>query len=525
MNTIGKWLAVLFTLNNAFVSAVSAFDFTIDLSESGYFGGMEHNPEWAKTQNHGPIWTTGEADGNARLMALIDALDTASGHGLPFGEAEINLVYELLNLPRTPANVAKAESEISRIYLRFASSLNAGAIDPGSAAKQISRERKPPSIEVLLAGIVSQDPSTYIRSLAPATHQYQTMRKELKRLDWVMVNGGWGERVNAKQLRRGDSGAEVVKLRNRLIRMGYMSRTSVAEFTNNMWFAVKRFQSDHGLDPDGIADSITIDAINVEPETRRQQVIASLERERWLNKPLGEEYVRVNIANFHADVISKGEPIFSTRVVVGKSSDRLQTPEFSDLMTHFVINPTWFVPRSITVREILPELQKDPSAEPLLQMFSQDQGFIPRSQVNFARFDANNFPYDFRQPPGPRNALGQVKFMFPNLFNVYMHDTPHRSLFEQETRNFSHGCIRLHRAADFANFLLGRMVEDPQTLYNKILISGRESTMLLDKPLPVHITYRSAFVGEDNQVHYRKDIYGRDQAVYEQLANSLSATN
>ena len=500
----------------------AAFDFEIKFGNFGITDRFRDAPELLtiyQNRNFKPIWTSGDAEGNDRLVALIEALRSASSHGLPFGNTEVQYIYYLIALPRNDANIAKAEAEISRLYFHFASSLKAGAVDPASVANQISRQRIPPNIATLFAGIIGPNPAAYIHSLAPATHQYLTMRKELKRLDLIIDRGGWGHKVDANLLQLGDTGPAVVQLRNRLIRMGYMSRTPTAELTNSMVFAIKRFQEDHGLDPDGAADAVTIDAINVEPQQRQQQVIVALERERWLNQPLGEEYVRVNIADFYADLISEGKPVFSTRVVVGQSKERLQTPEFSDEMTHFVINPTWYVPRSIAVREILPQLKQNPSAEPLLEMFSQEQGIIDRDHVDFGNYSAANFPYAFKQPPGPKNALGQVKFMFPNRFNVYMHDTPQRSLFQQETRNFSHGCIRLHRAADFANFLLSRMVDDPQSVYGKIVRNGRESTMLLPKPLPVHITYRTAFVGKNGRVQYRADIYGRDQAVYTKIKN------
>ncbi|MCY4326204.1 MAG: peptidoglycan-binding protein, partial [Rhodobacteraceae bacterium] len=217
-----------------------------------------------------------------------------------------------------------------------------------------------------MRGISGSDPAGYLRNLVPNTLQYVMLRRELKRLDRVIETNGWGDLVEAKLLQEGDEGLAVVQLRNRLIRMGYMRRTPDPRFTASLSFAVKQFQKDHGLTSDGIADTTTLEAVNIEPQQRRRQVVAALERERWLNYPLGDKHVRVNIADFHADVILAGKSIFTTRVVVGQSQARLQTPEFSDQMTHMVINPTWYVPRSITTKEILPQLQEDPAAEPQL---------------------------------------------------------------------------------------------------------------------------------------------------------------
>ena len=526
-NTL-RTLAAAAVLNSLFAGAAAAFSFEVRLSGLELAESLSGSPEIASVyrgRNYQPVWTSGDGPGNARLQALIEALRSAPSHGLPFGEAESRHIRSLLALPGNEANAALAEAEISRIFVRFASSLNAGAVDPRMVASQISRKNRPPGTAALFAGITGPDPVSYMRNLAPDSHQYVMMRKELGRLDRIIRTGGWGEAVSAGILRPGDAGAGVIQLRNRLIRMGYLNRTSRPDFTGSMEFAVKRFQRDHGLDPDGIADSATLAALNVEPETRRQQVIAALERERWLNRPLGDEHVRVNIADFHADVISSGRPVFTTRVVVGKSGSKLQTPEFSDQMTHMVINPTWYVPRSITTEEILPQLQEDPAAEPLLEMFTQEDGIIDRSHVDFQNYTADNFPFDFKQPPGPKNALGFVKFMFPNKFNVYMHDTPQRNLFLRETRNFSHGCIRVHKATEFAHFLLDRMVDNPEEVYRRALALGDENTMLLPSPLPVHITYRTAFVGRDGRIHYRKDIYGRDGKVFERLMGAGQLTS
>ncbi len=520
---VSAW-ALSLAINALLVSSVSAFDFDIKLPGLGLIEELADHPEIAafyRERGFAPIWTSGDQAAQIRLQTLMDSVSAAPNHGLPYGQNDLAHIRSLINLPDTVVNRAAVEAQLSEIYVRLATSLSSGAIDPRSVDSSIARESQPPDVESLLRGISGPDPAGYLRNLVPNTLQYVMLRRELKRLDRLIETNGWGDLVEAELLQEGDEGLAVVQLRNRLIRMGYMRRTPDPRFTASLSFAVKRFQKDHGLTADGIADTTTLEAVNIEPQQRRRQVVAALERERWLNHPLGDKHIRVNIADFHADVISAGKSIFTTRVVVGQSQARLQTPEFSDQMTHMVINPTWYVPRSITTKEILPQLQEDPAAEPQLQMFTQEDGIIDRRGVDFLNYTAANFPYDFKQPPGPKNALGEVKFMFPNRFNVYMHDTPQRTLFQREIRNYSHGCIRVHRAEEFAEFLLSRSIDDPQSYYHSIRDSGKEQIWELPAPLPVHITYRTAFLGRDGRMHYRDDIYGRDQTLYERLTQSV----
>ena len=464
-----------------------------------------------------PIWTAGDEAGGWRMLALLEAVRNAASQGLPYGQADAEYLENLAAGTHGKLTAIQVESEINRFFIEFATSLHSGAVDPSAVTGGISRKRQPVDPAVLMAGITGPDPAGFLNSLSPKSEQFLSLRRELKRLDTIIGPRGWGERVAADALQPGQSGPAVIQLRNRLIRMGYLNRSSTADYSDALKYAVKRFQRDHGFDPDGIADEETLAAINTQPPERRQQIVAALERERWLNRPLGEEHIRVNIADFRADVIRKGKSVFSTRVVVGKSKKKLQTPEFSDVMTHMVINPTWYVPRSIATQEILPVLKEDPAAEPLLELFDPELGTIDRSEVDFTQYTTNNFPFEMKQPPGPKNALGTVKFMFPNQFNVYMHDTPMRSLFQRETRNFSHGCIRVHRAQDFARFLLSQKFDNPNLILQSVLVSGSEQTIGLAEPLPVHITYRTAFVTDGGRINYRNDIYGRDALLYAAL--------
>ena len=468
-----------------------------------------------------PIWT-GAAEGDRqRLDTFLRSLESAPSHGLPFGEVQIDELRSLLSSANNPADLASAEVRTTRLYLEYASALTAGAVDPKSVHQLISRNKQKPALEYLLDGILSGDPEGFMMRLAPATTSYTGLRKKLRELEAIAAAGGWGSQVEANEVGSDASGPQVVHLRNRLIRMGYLKNSASAEFGDALYFAIKRFQTDHGLDPDGEADSATIREVNIEPDERRRQVIAALERSRWMNFPMGDQFILVNLPDYRASVIRDGKEVYGTRVVVGKSRLNLQTPEFSDEMTHVIVNPTWWVPRSISTTEVLPKLKEDPFAEPQLVIFDPEDGTpVDRLLIDFSKFDRNSFPFEMRQSPGPDNALGQVKFMFPNQFNVYMHDTPWKALFQQEARSFSHGCIRVHHANDFALFLLGMQYEDPAHLYESLVTAGAETRVNLENPLPVHITYQTAWVAPGGKINYRRDMYGRDALIYEQLVNA-----
>lgn len=302
--------------------------------------------------------------------------------------------------------------------------------------------------------------------------------------------------------------------------MGYLGRSTAASYDAEVAAAVRSFQTDHGLSPDGVAGEGTIAALNVAPEARLKSILVALERERWLSIDRGERHIWVNLADFSTRLIDNGKVTFETRSVIGKDSPDQRTPEFSDEMEYMVINPSWHVPRSITTKEYLPLLQRNPNAAGHLKLIDSRGREVSRGAVNFNAYNARNFPFSMRQPPSDGNALGLVKFMFPNQWNIYLHDTPSKSLFDREVRAFSHGCIRLGRPFDFAYALLAAQTDDPEGLFQSHLSSGRESVVRLEKPVPVHLVYFTAWAGPTGQMNYRDDIYGRDGVIFDALSEA-----
>jgi L,D-transpeptidase YcbB len=230
--------------------------------------------------------------------------------------------------------------------------------------------------------------------------------------------------------------------------------------------------------------------------------------------PLGKRHIWVNLPDFTAKVIDDGKVTFESDTVVGMNQPDRRSPEFSDMMEFLVINPTWNVPRSITVKEYLPMLQRNPNAAGHLRIVDSHGRAVDRSAVDFTQFTARNFPFSMSQAPSDGNALGLVKFMFPNRWNIYLHDTPQKPLFAKEVRAFSHGCIRLGRPFDLAYVLLAAQTSDPEGLFRSHLETGHESVVTLDKPVPVHLVYFTAWPNAAGHIEYRRDVYGRDGRIF-----------
>ncbi|MEO0945257.1 MAG: L,D-transpeptidase family protein, partial [Pseudomonadota bacterium] len=224
--------------------------------------------------------------------------------------------------------------------------------------------------------------------------------------------------------------------------------------------------------------------------------------------------------DYQAKIIDNGKVTFQTKSVVGHVDLDRRTPEFSDVMEYLVINPTWNVPRSIATKEYLPLLQENPNAVGHLRLVDARGRVVGRDGIDFSQFDEKTFPFDLKEPPSQGNALGLVKFMFPNRHNIYLHDTPAKRLFGRETRAFSHGCVRLNDPFDFAYELLSKQERNPQAFFRTQLNTGKETFVNLDEHVPVHLVYRTAFTQAKGATQFRRDVYGRDAKIWKALENA-----
>ncbi|WP_194095208.1 L,D-transpeptidase family protein [Marivivens aquimaris] len=465
------------------------------------------------------LWSGTDEMAQARRNALLGAFDSASLHGLPQAQFDPQALIARMQAADTVYERGQMDVELTKLFLDYARDLQSGILVPSQVSSDIKRQAPVRDRLETLTAFAEADPTTYIRDLAPQTGEYARLMRAKIDLEHRILAGGWGETVRASDtLRPGDTGPTVVELRNRLIKMGYMGRSVSSTYDDQLVEAVSKFQAEHGLLVDGVAGGGTLTELNVSPEERLQSVIVAMERERWLNRERGERHVWVNQADFTAMIIDDDIVTFETRAVIGANTSDRRSPEFSDTMEHMVINPSWYVPRSIVVGEYLPQLQQNPAAAGQLQIINASGQVMSRNQ-DFSQFTASSFPYSMKQPPGPGNALGTVKFMFPNRYNIYLHDTPSRSLFARESRAFSHGCIRLQDPHDFAYALLARQTDDPQGFFQAKLRTGVEQRVNLETPIPVHLDYRTAFTNADGTLQFRRDVYGRDRQIW----NALSA--
>ena len=473
-----------------------------------------------RARDFAPLWTGAGAEYDNRRTALLEAVQMAPAHGLPAARYDTTGLMRQMAAARSGRDRGQVEMALTDLYLRLAHDLQSGLLDPGRIDNDIKRvlpRREPGS---LLRKIATEDPRAALRDLIPPSAEYSRLMRAKLMLEHRIAHGGWGPVVQASKLEPGATGPAVVALRNRLTAMGYLQPHLGASYDARMTEAVRGFQIDHGIEPDGIAGADTLREINTAPEERLKSVLVAMERERWLNLPegRGKRHILVNLVDFHATIIDDDKVSFRTRSVIGHQDPDRRTPEFSDLMDHMVINPSWFVPRSIVVGEYLPLLRANPGAVGHIQIVDSRGRVVPRQ--SFAQYSARSFPYSMRQPPGPRNALGSVKFMFPNKYNIYLHDTPAQNLFTHTVRTYSHGCIRLDDPHEFAYNLLARQEADPVGYFNRILNSGAETRVNLKEPVPVHLIYRTAFTQAKGQMNYRRDVYGRDARIWQALANA-----
>lgn len=459
------------------------------------------------------VWTG--AEHAARRSALVSALSRASEHGLPAQRYDLPGLMSAFRSVESERDRGQAEALASRIFVQFARDISSGVLEPATVIPQIVRELPRPDATQLMQDFVRAEPVIFIRNLAPSAPEYARLFHAKRELEARIARGGWGPRLSGATMQPGQADQAVIALRNRLIAMGYMPRLATASYDGVIQRAVQQFQIAHGIEADGIAGNATITAINVEPEERLRTIIVALERERWLNIERGDRHIWVNLADFHTQIVDFDQVTFETVSIVGARNTDMQTPEFSDHMSYLEINPDWTLPRSIVARSYWNGLAA--GGHSYLQLIDSRGRVVPRHAVDFSRYTPRNFPFEVRQPPGPSNPLGRVKFMFPNPYAIYLHDSPARSLFGTTVRTHSSGCIRLNDPEEFAYELLSRQSDDPVTLYQRILRSGQQTRLNLDTPVPVHLVYRTAFTSVTGEMNYRNDVYERDSRLYDAL--------
>jgi L,D-transpeptidase YcbB len=469
-----------------------------------FFYGQRHfEPIWL---DEGP---TGAVAFSASARKILKLFENAAAEGLrPADYLTPDLA--LTALDGDPAGMAALETAFSRATMRYATHIHTGRIDPQSIS--VSLDIKPKTIDetallVELAG--SDDPAAVLAELEPSHPEFLALKAALARLDAGDVDRPVAIPDGAV-LKPGMSDPRIPLLRTRL----ELPADPSLVYDEALVTALKAFQESLGLDPDGVAGPATIAALNGGAATSRDDILANMERWRWMPSDLGRFNVFVNIPEFRLAINRDNREEYTTRVVVGTTKN--QTPIFSDNIRHIVVNPYWNVPSSIITGEIAPKTRANPNyiANQNMELL-YNGNVVSASQVNWSQV-GSSFPFRVRQRPGPGNSLGQIKFLFPNKHDVYLHDTPSKSLFSRSSRAFSHGCVRVQNPMEFADALL---VDDTTVSRASLeaMFGPSERWVNPERTIPVHIAYFTLRIAPDGSIRSFGDIYGHNAKLIEAM--------
>jgi murein L,D-transpeptidase YcbB/YkuD len=469
-----------------------------------------------------PAW-----DSDTKLDGLLRALEGSREHGLDPADYHDELLREhraQRSLEPSPDTDIYLDILATDALARYAFHLRFGKVNPEAIEPtwNFSRTLEGVNAVNVVQGLIdSSDIGTALQALAPRGLRYAELMEALRDYRALAEAGGWPQIPAGETLRAGMHSPRVALLRQRLQVTGQLLGDGEAGgepvdsdlCDAELEAAVGTFQGLHGLDADGVVGARSIAALNVPVEARIDQLRVNLERVRWIFRDLEARYIVANIARFRVSLIENDEVVWITRAVVGRPYR--ETPVFRASMTYLVLNPTWTVPPTILRNDLLPEIRRDPAALARRNMVVLDTS---GEEVDPAEVDwnARAFPYMLRQQPGPDNALGRVKFMFPNPHYIYMHDTPSRELFSRADRTFSSGCIRLENPMDLAELLLRESPEWDRAAIDRVLAEGRQRTVNLPRPLTVLLIYGTV-VPEDGEIYFLQDVYNRDARLLEAL--------
>ncbi len=478
-----------------------------------------------------PAWL----DDNGLLStgdSLVRAIREANLEGLNPKDYHVQILDSMLTkfgadlkskVPVKIENLMNLELLLSDAFLLYSNHLLSGRLNSETIDPEwLTARPEVDMIAMLEEALSSEQIRKTLMSLLPNLPCYSQLRKELALYQSIAMKGGWAIVPADASLKKGDHGMRVSALSARLIASEDLKERPIAAksvFDDTLEMAVRNFQERYGLLADGEVGQSTIAALNVPALDYFRRVAVNMERWRWLPRDLGNRYIMVNIAAFTLEVVENGEKVFTMPVVVGK--DYRRTPVFSSKMTYLVLNPYWNVPATIATEDILAAVKKDPNylvKRNIIVLHGWgDETPVDPFQVDWSKVTKQNLPYRFRQEPGDKNALGRIKFMFPNKYDVYIHDTPSRADFQRTKRAFSSGCIRVENPLELAAYVLKGDPKWTKEAINAALDSQKDYTIRIPEPIPVHLFYCTAWVDTDGKVHFREDIYDRDKLVVDAL--------
>jgi murein L,D-transpeptidase YcbB/YkuD len=465
------------------------------------------------------IWTDPK-----KVTELMRAIDDSALDGFDpedYYSSQLKAVRTKLELTDDPTLAADLDMLLTDALAQLAYHSFFGKVDP----ERIDQTWNFPqswhgrdSVSTALEFIAGKSLYDSIEALKPRAPAYDRFRKALAKYRGYAAAGGWKPVPRGNPIVPGKADPRLAAIRHRLTLTEDLAKShdnGSEAYDEPLQQAVVRFQKRHHL-PVAAISNLTIDAMNVPVEKRIEQIRLNLERARWILRDVPDRLVLVNAAAFEIYYYEKDKLIWQNRAQVGRTVS--ETPQYRDDIQYLVLNPTWTVPPGVLESTVLPAARANPSyiTQKRLRVLDPDRGELNPKKVKWSKYTAANFPYVLRQDPGPDNALGAIKFMFPNKYHVYLHDTPNQGGYNARQRDMSWGCVHVFEPLELAE----KLIADPKwnlSALEKQVSSGDSATVYLDKPVPVMLLYWTVAVPKDGPVEFIPDVYKRDRAVLKAL--------
>lgn len=462
----------------------------------------------------------------AAAQQVLGAIRNIEQDGLTPADYHLNAIIAALDAyTKVPSPEVTADLHvlIADAAVALVDDVRYGRVRPSSLDPKwnVDPRRGAPALDLALAEVArAESIDAGIEAQKPTHFIYAGLKQALARMRSTAKSGGWPVVTPGAAIKPGATDPRVAVVRKRLLVTGELGNaTSTADtvYGAELLGAVKSFQAHHRLTEDGVIGKATIDAMNISAEARAQQLRVNLERSRWVVGGLSDTFVLVNLPAFKAYLIRDQTNVWEARTQIGREAR--QTPTFRADMKYLVLNPDWTVPPTILAKDVLAGMRNNQNtiARKHLTILDQQGGVVDPASIDWQNATPGNFRYTLRQPPGPDNALGRVKFIFPNQYSIFLHDTPSRELFASDQRTFSSGCIRVDQALDLAALLLEGQDSWTRTRIQERVDSGESQTVFLTTPLPVVIVYWTVSVGASGELRFAKDVYSLDPAVLRAL--------
>lgn len=465
-----------------------------------------------------PAWTDPR-----NIAELRAAVENSSEDGLQPADFHATLLQTIESLPQAEQEIVLSDALARLLYQLFYGKVDPSKVEPAWNFAAPVAGRDP--VEAVGAALEGRQVAALVADVKLKHPFYLALKSGLVRFRRIAASGGWSPIAAGPKLKKGDKSPRVAAVRQRLTSTGEYAGIPAGDpemFDAPLEVAVRAFQSNYAIETDGAVGPETLAAMNVSCERRIDQIRGSLERSRWvLRSALSSDMIIVNIAAYGLKLFFNQKKVWETRVIVGRSYTK--TPIFTQRLKQIVFNPDWTVPSGIARNEILPKAKADPGYMAAHHYYLKDAGgrAIDPGAVDWSTLSASNFPYTVVQSPGDDNALGLVKFLFPNKHNVYLHDTPNRTLFQKTTRTFSHGCIRVENPLKLAELILGRKKGMSRAAIDQTVASGKLTSIPLSGDISVLLLYWTADPTAEGNVTFNQDPYGRDAVLISALNKRL----